>query len=165
MQSLVAKMTEEGVTSPTRYRQIYVPAAMSCYLYEPNAKNGCVDWYAKGKWMLPTCGILARIYAYTLMSCGGITMANGGKISADYANDNPPTVARTPLFANIMKKTQGKVVPFVYPSNAVYWSATEGYSGLAWGVGFGHGNLYGGGGKNGSSVVRPVTAFTYTVKP
>lgn len=165
MQSLVAKMTEEGVTSPTRYRQIYVPAAMSCYLYEPNAKNGCVDWYAKGKWMLPTCGILARIYAYTLMSCGGITMANGGKISADYANDNPPNVARTPLFANIMKKSQGKVVPFVYPSNAYYWSATETNSYNAWYVHFGGGALNGYGSKYNSYVVRPVTAFTYTVQP
>ena len=157
-------MTEEGVTRPTRYRQIYVPAAMSCYLYEPNAKNGCVDWYAKGKWMLPTCGILARIYAYTLMSCGGITMANGGKISADYANDNPPTVARTPLFANIMKKTQGKVVTFAYQGNAFCCSATETSSVAAWFVHFGDGNLaltikYK------SDVVRPVTAFTYTVQP
>ena len=137
---------------------------MSCYLYEPNTKNGCVDWYAKGKWMLPTCGILARIYAYTLMSCGGITMSNGGKISADYANDNPLTVARTPLFANIMKKTQGKVVPFVYPSNSYYWSATENYSYRAWFVNFGNGNL-GTGLKYFSYVVRPVTAFTYTVQP
>ena len=137
---------------------------MSCYLYEPNAKNDLADWYAKGKWMLPTCGILARIYAYTLMSCGGITMANGGKISADYANDNPPTVARAPLFANIMKKTQGKVVTFAYPGNAGYWSATEVNSGNAWYVYFGNGNLYNVN-KYGSSVVRPVTAFTYTVQP
>ena len=137
---------------------------MSCYLYEPNVKNGCVDWYAKGKWMLPTCGILARMHAYTLMSCGGITMANGGKILADYANDNPPTVARTPLFANIMKKTQGKVVPFVYPSNASYWSATELHSNFAWYVRFGNGNLVTSI-KYYSTVVRPVTAFTYTVKP
>ena len=91
-------------------------------------------------------------------------MANGGKISADYANDNPPTVARTPLFANIMKKTQGKVVPFVYPSNALYWSATENYSNYAWFVSFGNGNLITVS-KLGSVVVRPVTAFTYTVQP
>ena len=91
-------------------------------------------------------------------------MANGGKISADYANDNPPTVARTPLFANIMKKTQGKVVPFVYPSNAGYWSATEGNSSGAWCVHFGNGNLNNFT-KNSSYGVRPVTAFTYTVKP
>ena len=91
-------------------------------------------------------------------------MANGGKISADYANDNPPTVARTPLFANIMKKSQGKVVTFAYPGNASYWSATENNSNGAWLVNFGSGNLvstY----KNLSYVVRPVTAFTYTVKP
>ena len=138
---------------------------MSCYLYEPNVKNGFVDWYAKGKWMLPTCGILARIYAYTLMSCGGITMANGGKISADYANDNPPTVARTPLFANIMKKTQGKVVTFAYPVNASYWSATEYYSGTAWFVLFGSGYIGTYGSKYNSYVVRPVAAFTYTVQP
>ena len=90
-------------------------------------------------------------------------MGNGGKISADYANDNPPTVARTPLFANILQKTQGKAVSFVYPSNAGYWSATEGNSTYAWNVGFGNGYLYGL--KGNSSVVRPVTAFTYTVQP
>ena len=92
-------------------------------------------------------------------------MSNGGKISADYANDNPPTVARTPLFANIMKKSQGKVVPFVYPSNAYYWSAIEGNSTVAWLVYFGNGNLNYYNNKYSSYVVRPVTAFTYTVQP
>ena len=91
-------------------------------------------------------------------------MGNGGKISADYANDNPPNVARTPLFANIMKKTQGKVVPFVYPSNAYYWSATEYGSLRAWYVYFGNGILFYNL-KYYSYVVRPVTAFTYTVQP
>ena len=91
-------------------------------------------------------------------------MGNGGKILADYANDNPPNVARTPLFANIMKKSQGKVVPFVYPSNAYYWSATENYSNYAWVVYFGNGGLVGNY-KTYSYVVRPVTAFTYTVQP
>ena len=91
-------------------------------------------------------------------------MSNGGKISADYANDNPPTVARAPLFANIMKKTQDKAVTFAYPGNAYYWPATEYYSNLAWVVYFGNGSLaYGN--KYNSYVVRPVTAFTYTVQP
>ena len=98
------------------------------------------------------------------MSCGGITIANGGKISADYANDNPPAIARTPLFANIMKKTQGKVVTFAYPGNAHYWSATEFYSDYAWPVNFGNGSLVSYN-KYYSYVVRPVTAFTYTVQP
>ena len=89
-------------------------------------------------------------------------MSNGGKISADYANDNPPTVARTPLFANILKKAQGKVVPFVYPSNANYWSATEGNFGLAWYVYFGSG-LVTGGGQYGGAVARAVAAFTFTL--
>ena len=92
-------------------------------------------------------------------------MTNGGKISANYANDNPPNVARTPLFANIMKKTQGKAAPFVYPSNAKYWSATEYNYYNAWFVHFGNGYLLNSSNKSDSSVVRPVTAFTYTVQP
>ena len=45
-----------------------------------------------------------------------------------------------------------------------YWSATESYSSGAWFALFGGGNLSTGG-KFLSFVVRPVTAFTYTVQP
>ena len=48
--------------------------------------------------------------------------------------------------------------------DAGYWSATEGSSNIAWLVNFGSGSLYGYG-KYYSFVVRPVTAFTYTVQP
>ena len=48
--------------------------------------------------------------------------------------------------------------------DANYWSATENNSNNAWNVNFGNGTLryfY----KSVSYVVRPVTAFTYTVQP
>ena len=48
--------------------------------------------------------------------------------------------------------------------DASYWSATEGNSNNAWYVNFGNGNLNNNN-KNNSNVVRPVTAFTYTVQP
>ena len=86
-------------------------------------------------------------------------MANGGKILADYANDNPPNVARTPLFANIMKKSQGKVVPFVYPSNANYWSATEGNSYYAW-YASGYSGFFNYGGMCVSLGCAPVSLYT-----
>ena len=63
-----------------------------------------------------------------------------------------------------MKKTQGKVVTFAYPGNAGYWSAAEHNFGGAWFVYFGSGSI-GFNGKGGRDVVRPVTAFTYTVQP
>ena len=48
--------------------------------------------------------------------------------------------------------------------DANYWSATENNSNNAWNVNFGNGNLFNGS-KTLSHVVRPVAAFTYTVKP
>ena len=48
--------------------------------------------------------------------------------------------------------------------DANYWSATEINSLYAWPVNFGNGNLnYNT--KYGGNLVRPVTAFTYTVQP
>lgn len=165
MQALVAKMTENGVSSPARYRQLYYPAAYACYLYEPAVDDGeeLNEQYKKNKWMLPTEGLLGRIYNFFYNSCGRITYESGGRCTADKANENPESEALLPLFANILariaKATTGS--PFAIPTNSYYWSVTE-YSSLsAWYVYF-YSGVYGTY-KYGSGVVRPVAAFTFNL--
>lgn len=165
-QALVAGMTADGVSSPARYRQLYYPAAYACYLYEPATGEGDVidDQYKKNHWMLPSEGLLARIYNFFYNSCNRVTWDNGGRISVDYANENPDNEALLPLFANLQKRinaVQNAGTPFVMPTNSYYWSCTEFNSSIAWCVGFGSGLVDINYKYNTHYVVRPVAAFTF----
>ena len=164
MQSLVNKATENGATTPTRYRQMYYPAEYACHLYEPTVSDNTklADCYKRGNWHLPSLGLLARIYNFYYNSCGRKTYENGGRLSAVNFNESPDTEARTPLFANALKRMGGTSRGFTMPSNSNYWSSTESYSDYAWYVNFHSGfvvNL----GKAYSYVARGVAAFTYDV--
>jgi hypothetical protein len=173
MQALVAAMTAQGVSVPTRYRQLYYPAAFACHVYEPTVEGTLNDQYKRNKWLLPTCGLLARIYNFFYNSCGHQTYEAGGRCTAANANENPDSEALLPLFANILKRVADAGVtttPFNIPTNSDYWSVTENYSYHAWYVHFINGGVYsyyGGGhgtyGKFYSGVVRPVAAFTYNI--
>lgn len=164
MQSLVNKATEEGATTPTRYRQMYFPAEYACHLYEPTVSDNTnlADCYKRGNWHLPSLGLLARIYNFYYNSCGRKTYENGGRLSADNFNESPDTEARTPLFANALKRMGGTSRGFTMPSNSYYWSSTEYNSGNAWLVIFRSGYVYSNF-KYGSTVARGVAAFTYDV--
>lgn len=167
MQALVNKMTEDGVSNPARYRQLYYPAVYACHLYEPAVGDGeTLDaQYKKNKWMLPAHGLLSRIYNFYYNSCGRITYENGGRVSAENANETPESEAMLPLFANLLARVRAVTnasSPFVTPTNSVYWSVTEVGSGVAWYVGFYSGGIWGVG-KYGSCVVRPVAAFTFNL--
>lgn len=164
-QALVTRMTADGVSSPARYRQLYYPAAYACHLYEPATDEGDVidDQYKKNHWMLPSEGLLSRIYNFFYNSCNRVTWENGGRISVNYANENPQSEALLPLFANLQKRinaVQNAGTPFVMPTNSSYWSCTEYNSTSAWYVSFISGYVtshY----KYNSYVVRPVAAFTF----
>lgn len=91
-----------------------------------------------------------------------MTYDKGGRIDTIYANDTPTTEARTPLFANVLKRMGGSSPKFTMPSNSYYWSSTEDYRLGAWSVGFGSGSVYGNT-KSYQLVTRAVAAFTYDV--
>ena len=163
MQSLVNKMTEQGASNATRYRQMYYPANYSCRLYEPSVNKGTLaDCYKRGRWSMPSLGIQARIYNFFYNSCGRVTYEAGGRISADYADEAPQTEARTPLFANILKRMGGANREFVMPTNSGYLSSSEGSRNSAWLVAFNSGLVYDGY-KHYQYVTRAVAAFTYDV--
>ena len=170
MKALVAKLTEDGVSSPGRYRQLFFPAIYSCYLYEPSVGEDeeLDDQYKKNKWMLPSSGLLARIYQFFYNSCGSATYDSGGRCTRANADETITTEALIPLFANILQRIYDAGItgtPFAIPSNSNYWSVTENSANNAWYVNFGSGvvytyyySKYGTGG-----VVRPVAAFTFTL--
>ena len=167
MQALVAAMTAQGVSSPARYRQLYYPATYACYVYQPTVEGTLNTQYARNRWMLPTAGLLARIYNFFFQSCGQRTYDSGGRCTASNANENPDSEALLPLFANILKRVADAGVsttPFNIPTNSNYWSVTEYGSNSAWYVIFNTGyvytylNL-----KYNGYVVRPVAAFVYDI--
>ena len=145
---------------------MFYPAPYAAMLYEPEVADGeTLDaQYAKGKWHLPSCGTLCRIYNFYLNSCNRVTYANGGRINVSYADENPESEAKTPLFANLLKRIRAvtQTNPFVFQTNSSYWSSTECSQNYAWYVGFGNGSVsnYN---KYNSLVVRPVAVFRFTL--
>ena len=168
MQALVAAMTAQGVSAPARYRQLYYPATFACHVYQPTVEGTLNEQYRRNKWMLPTAGLLARIYNFFFQSCGQRTYDSGGRCTASNANENPDSEALLPLFANILKRVADAGVtttPFNIPSNSYYWSVTEYSSSSAWLVHFDTGTVTNGTtyGKYHGPVVRPVAAFVYDI--
>ena len=168
MEALVAKLTQDGVSSPARYRQLFFPAAYSCYLYEPTVAEGTEldDQYKKNNWMLPSIGLLSRIYQFFYNSCGSATYQSGGRCTKENADETITTEALIPLFANILQRIHEAGIastPFAIPDSSNYWSVTE-YSAIyAWIVYFGSGVVSYGSKSVTSNVVRPVAAFTFTL--
>lgn len=165
IQALVEQMSEQGASNLARYRQLFYPATFACHVYEPNVAGTLDAQYARNRWLLPTCGLLSRIYNFFYNSCGHQTYENGGRCVAANANEAPDSEALLPLFANILKRVADAGVtttPFNIPTNSLYWSVTEPNSTTAGYVHFGSGHVtYGS--KYSSLVVRPVAAFTYDI--
>ena len=169
MQALVAAMTEDGVSAPARFRQLFYPAFYACHLYRPAVADGeTLDpQYDRTKWMLPTGGLEARIYNFFWQSCGGRTYENGGRCTAANANENPESEALTPVFANLLARIQAKtqgINPFTIPTDSSCWTASEYSAGNAWRVYFGSGGVGTGYTKYYGTVVRAVAAFTFTLE-
>ena len=163
MQRLVNKMTEAGASNAARYQQMYYPHAYACRLYEPTVSKGVLaDYYKRGKWSSPSIGTVFRIYNFFYNSCGRVIYEAGGRVSADYANEAPQTEARTPLFANVLKRMGGTNKGFTMPANSIYWSSTEYNRINAWYVSFNSGYVYSNTKVN-QFVTRAVAAFTYDV--
>lgn len=163
---LALQAENASASSPTRYRQMFFPAAFSAYLYQPEVAEGeeLDAQYLKNNWHLPAEGSLCRIYNFFLNSCNRVTYANGGRISEEYADEAPESEALTPLFANLLKRIRQVTTtnPFTMPTNSSYWSSTECNTNYAWGVYFNNGLVNTFNYKYGTIiVVRPVAVFRF----
>ena len=164
-QMLVQYAADNGVSNPARYREFMFCAARLCDVWCPadvsaNIINGTRiteaqldDQYKRGKWMLPSSALLARIFNFLGNSRSGYNTSAAP--SSSYANNNV-VEAKLALFANAIAK--GRTVPVSYSSSQ--WSGTETYRYSARYVYFGNGYASNYGKYNGI-VVRPVAAFKF----
>lgn len=162
---LAIQAENSGATTPTRYRQMFYPAAFDAYLYQPSVAEGeeLNEQYARTNWHLPAEGTLTRIYNFYYNSCGRVTYENGGRLSENYADEAPESEALTPLFANLLKRIRRvtNTNPFTFPTNSSYWSSTELSTTSAWYVYFNSGFVNGNSKSNTIYVVRPVAVFRF----
>ena len=168
MQMLVKYADDHNVDNPTRYREFLFPAARLCDTWCPvdvsaNTINGSRiteaqldEQYKRGKWMLPSSGLLARIFNFVGNSRSGYNTSAAP--SSTYANYTQSGIleAQLAVFANAIAK--GRTVPVSYSSTQ--WCSTENPRITARGVNFSIGYAYGYN-KYGGNVVRPVAAFTF----
>ena len=153
--------TEYGVTKPSRYRQLLFMAARRCNVWCPADISGSLvdesklhESYRRGKWMLPSSGLLARVFNF--MANSRAVYNTNGAPSSDYANENVALEAQLPLFANAIAR--GRQVPI--SSGSLHWSSTEYSRNLARFVYFVNG-LASYSNKYNSLIVRPVAAFRF----
>ena len=137
MAALEQEANNEGASAPNRYWQFVYPATYKCYLYEPivGVRETLHQQYRKTNWYNPAAGQMYRVYNFLLNSLGKdgsnrVKYSSGGRLSEEYANENPTKEAYTPLFANallrIHRVTSG--TPFslpVYTENQYYWTSDE----------------------------------------
>ena len=150
-----------GATKPSRYRQLLFMASRRCNVWCPADISGSLidedklhENYKRGKWMLPSSGLLARIFNFMANSRTAYNTSSAP--SATYANENVALEAQLPLFANAIAR--GRTIPI--SSGSYHWSSTEGHRSNARNVYFGNGGAsYGS--KYISNVVRPVAAFRF----
>ena len=149
-----------------QWRQIAYPAAFSCLLHEPEARD-LHPQYARGNWYLPDAGSKARLYIY-FRNSRAIAPADSGTPTAAFSDiENPSrpreaTEARRPHYANLLKFASDKDTncPINMPSQPSSWTATECSSNYAWSVGFNNGSTHAST-KYSPNVVRPVSAFCF----
>ena len=165
---IVQKAQEAGATYPANYRELLFMAARRCHVWCPADISGTTitegelhPSYARGKWMLPSSGLLARIFNFLGNSRSGYN-ANAAPAKA-YAEqseggqaDNVSLEAQKPLFANAIAR--GRTIPI--SSGSYHWSCTEGNRNLARYVYFNNGIAYYNY-KYYGFVVRAVAAFKF----
>ena len=159
-----------------RYYQFFYPAAYACHVYTPIGVDDSMldEQYKQGHWMLPSEGLLARIFNFKYNSMGRPKTTAGsavsGSISTSYANENPSKESLLPLFANLMKRINDtpSVIDrpsFDYPGTSHYWSSTEYNPNIAWGVIFGSGYVTYNGKYSTTYVARGVAAYHFSLNP
>ena len=166
-----------SLTGPARYRELMFIAVRVCSLWSPaevtaNAitEDELDEQYRRGHWMLPSNGLLARIFNFlwnssctTNPDTGVKTRTNGAQVTINNSNERSGEFiaheAQLPLFSNVLYRSNSRRNINLSASSG-YWSCTEGNRNLARLIGFNNGGtnytL-----KHTSVVVRPVAAFTF----
>lgn len=152
--------TEVTSISPGKFRELMFPAARLAETWCPAdvvenniTESALNEQYRRGKWMLPSSALLARIFNFYGNSREDYNTS--AVASSAYADENL-LEAMLPVFANAIARN--RTVPVSYSSN--HWSSTESNRYFARGVHFsnGYANTYL---KYNGYVVRPVAAFTF----
>lgn len=166
-QIIVQKAADSGIANEARFRMLMFLAVRLCNVWCPSdiSQNGNEEdlhpSYARGKWMLPSSGLQARIFNFLGNSRSGYN--TNAAPALEYAEQreggNAPDVNREamkPLFANAIAR--GRAVPI--SSGSTHWSCTEYYRNIARNVNFNNGiaNYHH---KYNSYAVRAVAAFTF----
>lgn len=181
MTAYKAARTAAGDTSVTRWEELFFPAFLSCELYEPAIEfSGDViaDVYKKHHWMIPSIGLLARMANFDYNSRGRVY--NQG-LSRSYANENPTTEARTPIFANLLQRMYVAGVTTNLPFKVLAINSTQQHymsssqlnsvnvhkaqlqQGNTNYCSIGTANGGGAGNKGSKSFVRPVVIYNFTL--
>ena len=157
---IVQRASDQGADNPSRYRELLFPALRRCWVWSPSEINGALidesklhDSYKRGSWMMPSSGLLSRIFNFVGNSRPDY---NTGSVDASLANEDVALEALLPLFSNAIAR--GRTVPISAGSN--HWSSTETYRYVARFVYFGSGLAYYNGKYNGY-VGRAVTVFRF----
>ena len=163
--------------SVARYRELMYLAARLASLWSPAqvAANALTEedldeQYRRGRWMLPSGGLVARTFNFLYNSSCDTDPETGEKSRAGSAtpritNSNEAqgvTIAheaQLPLFSNILYRS-GSRRSINLSCGSLHWSCTEYSRYGAMDVNFGSGYTYSNH-KYNSFVVRPVTAFTF----
>lgn len=173
MNAIEAWRTQQGDSSVSRFRALLFPATYACRVYEPTMPSGAVldEQYKRGNWMLPACGLMARIINFYFNSRG---RNNDNSANYTYADFSPDSEALTPLFANLHKRirdanglnenTTTLNGYYAMPSASYYWTSSEYYSGNAWYVSSSGTVNTGSYGKYGTTgTARGVVAFAFNL--
>lgn len=154
--------------NPVRFREFLFPAARLADVWCPAdasvnsglAEEQLDEQYARGKWMLPASGLLARIFNFlgnSRQNYNGATNGSYDPVASQANEENDETKeAMLALFSNAMARGRSVSVS----SSSIHWSSTEYGRYNARYVSFNSGNAtyttkYSG------YVVRPVAAFIF----
>ena len=175
--NVMRKMAIRGSGYVKNYQFVF-PATYACHVYRPSGMESVTlnEQYERGKWMLPSEGLLARIFNfyYNSVGTGRPRTTEGSTISTSYTGGsgvNPSLAddisglkeALLPLFSIVSKRLQGSGISFTMPSASYYWSSSEYSQYNAWYVYFYSGYVNYNLKCNTNNRARGVAAFTFNL--
>lgn len=158
--------------------QFFFPATYACHVYRPSGMESVTlnAQYEQGKWMLPSEGLLGRIFNFYYNSVGNgrPRTTEGNTIDTSYSggsgvNPNLEYIgdvkkeALMCLFSIIRKRLQGTGLSFSMPSASYYWSSSEYSTTGAWYLYFGSGYVGTNGKYHTGYIARGVAAFIFNL--
>ena len=158
------------------FRELMFPAFRLCSIWSPSytsntgiTEDKLHDAYKRGKWMLPSNGLLARIFNFlwnssctTDPTTGVKSRTDGAAVTRDNESDTSGVSlqeAQLPLFSNVLERSDGRRI-INLSTGRHHWSSTEYYRYSGRYVGFSTGHTSNTS-KYYSYVARAVAAFTF----